>query len=55
MLIVVIYPIRRSYASATGISRAGYNVELKEYIDGVERIANEARAAREVGEFYQKI
>jgi hypothetical protein len=28
--------------------RPGYNVELKEYMDGVKRIANEARAAGEV-------
>ena len=30
------------------IPRAGYGVELKEYMDGVKRIANEARAAGEV-------
>ena len=30
------------------IPRAGYSVELKEYMDGVKRIANEARAAGEV-------
>ena len=33
------------------IPRAGYSVELKEYMDGVKRIANEARAAGEVSAY----
>eukprot|EP00986_Skeletonema_menzelii_P000159 scaffold33_cov147-Skeletonema_menzelii.AAC.10 len=37
----------RAILSTSYIPRAGYSVELKEYMDGVKRIANEARAAGE--------
>jgi len=33
------------------IPREGYSVELKEYMDGVKRIANEARVAGEVSAY----